>query len=71
MTHGAHRLSPKLIAPRIGTETRSPLLPSCLYSVMGRPALVLAVMTEYSRNPRGFLKTFLARTLDLIMGDES
>ena len=34
MTHGAQSFEPKLIAPRIGTETLSPLLPSCLYSTL-------------------------------------
>lgn len=32
MTHGCHFDEPKLIAPRIGIETRRPLLPSCLNS---------------------------------------
>lgn len=32
MTHGIQAGSPKLMAPRMGTETRRPLLPSCRYS---------------------------------------
>ena len=35
ITQGAHLLSPKLMAPRIGTETRNPLFPNCLYSAFG------------------------------------
>ena len=34
MTHFAHLRSPKLMAPRIGTDTLKPLLPSCLYSAV-------------------------------------
>lgn len=30
-THGAQSLLPKLIAPRMGTESLNPLFPSCLY----------------------------------------
>ena len=44
MTHSAHLLSPKLIAPKIGTETLSPLLPSCLYSAFGGLELLSAAI---------------------------
>ena len=33
-THGCHDREPKLIAPRMGTDTLKPLLPSCLYSAL-------------------------------------
>lgn len=42
MTHGCHLLEPMDIAPKIGTETRRPLLPSCLYSAfdsLRRPSI--------------------------------
>jgi hypothetical protein len=32
MTQGCHLLEPMDMAPKMGTETRKPLLPSCLYS---------------------------------------
>jgi len=31
-TQGCHSFEPKLIQPKIGTETRKPDLPTCLYS---------------------------------------
>ncbi len=34
ITHGCHFCEPKLIAPKMGTETRRPLLPRRLYSAL-------------------------------------
>ncbi len=34
ITHGCHSLLPKLMAPRIGTDTRKPDLPNRLYSAL-------------------------------------
>lgn len=34
ITHGAQSGCPKLMAPKIGTETRSPLLPNWTYSAL-------------------------------------
>ncbi len=64
MTHGAHLLSPKLIAPRIGTETLRPLLPSCLYSADGG---LLEAMVERSRTRWGDLDRAVRMTVLLIM----
>ena len=34
------------MAPRIGTETLKPLLPSCLYSAIGKPTVMLPIRRQ-------------------------
>lgn len=34
ITQGCHLLDPKDMHPKMGTETRKPLFPSCLYSAL-------------------------------------
>ena len=57
ITQGCQRLSPKLIAPNIGTLTRSPLLPSLRYSVYGASSISIeaAIFIAVVKNVRLYL----------------
>lgn len=44
MTHGAHSDEPNDMAPRMGTDTRRPLLPSRRYSICGFFSVVVLML---------------------------